>query len=159
MRQANDRGYECLLLSNCSAAAFPETYFSVPWPCFSSKSFLLWASLLLWALNLIPKNCWWEIWHFFEADKRFEIKVGDHDINDIHDARLLRCIRPWNRSKCSTAFSVPILRWSEIAPAFNRFYQPMSEHGEIQKSHVMCFPTHWFVICWILGSTIHKQVP
>eukprot|EP00435_Cladocopium_sp_Y103_P072956 s218_g41.t2 len=28
MRQANDRGYECLLLSNCTAAAFPETYFS-----------------------------------------------------------------------------------------------------------------------------------
>lgn len=51
-------------------------------------------------LNPIPKNCWWEISHFFEADKRFEIKVGDHDINDIHDAmmhvyiRLLRCIRP-----------------------------------------------------------------
>ena len=40
MRQANDRGYECLLLSNCTAAAFPETYFSVPWSC-SSESLLL----------------------------------------------------------------------------------------------------------------------
>lgn len=28
MRQANDRGYECILLSDCTAAAFPETYYS-----------------------------------------------------------------------------------------------------------------------------------
>ncbi|CAK9067266.1 unnamed protein product [Durusdinium trenchii] len=28
MRQANDRGYECILLSDCTAAAFSETYYS-----------------------------------------------------------------------------------------------------------------------------------
>lgn len=31
MRQANDRGYECILLSDCTAAAFSETYYSAAW--------------------------------------------------------------------------------------------------------------------------------
>lgn len=30
LRQANDRGFECLLLSDCCGAAFPELHFSAP---------------------------------------------------------------------------------------------------------------------------------